>query len=146
MCCSPRGCRVGHDWVTELNQTGYRARTQTNVKNSLCIARTVFLKFLFMICASMFITKMSLYFSFLYCLLVFISLLNLPYFLVAWLVNNLLAIRETWVWSLGWENPLEKGKAPHSSILAWRIPQTVQSMGSKKVGPDWATFTFMPAL
>ena len=32
------------------------------------------------------------------------------------------AMRETWVWSLGWEDPLEKGKATHSSILAWRIP------------------------
>ena len=36
-----------------------------------------------------------------------------------------LAMRETWVQSLGWEDPLEKGKATHSSILAWRIPWTV---------------------
>ena len=35
------------------------------------------------------------------------------------------AMRETWVLSLGWEDPLEKGKATHSSILAWRIPWTV---------------------
>ena len=42
--------------------------------------------------------------------------------LVAQLVNNLPAMRETWVPSLGWEDPLEKGKATHSSILAWRIP------------------------
>ena len=35
------------------------------------------------------------------------------------------AMRETWVRSLGWEDPLEKGKATHSSILAWRIPWTV---------------------
>ena len=41
--------------------------------------------------------------------------------LVAQLVQNLLAIRETWVWSLGWEDPLEKGKATHSSVLVWRI-------------------------
>ena len=68
------------DW-TEPNQV--QSKNSTNVKNSLCIAGTIFLKFLFMICASMFIIKMSLYFSFLYCLLVFISLLNLPYFLVA---------------------------------------------------------------
>ena len=39
--------------------------------------------------------------------------------------------RETWVQSLGWEEPLEKGKATYSSILAWRIPWTVQSMGSQ---------------
>ena len=43
-------------------------------------------------------------------------------FLVAQLVKNLPAMRETWVRSLGWEDPLEKGTATHSSILAWRIP------------------------
>ena len=42
-------------------------------------------------------------------------------FLVAQLVKNLPAMQETWVQSLGWEDPLEKGKATHSSILAWRI-------------------------
>ena len=42
--------------------------------------------------------------------------------LVAQLVKNLPAMWETWVLSLGWEDPLEKGKATHSSILAWRIP------------------------
>ena len=45
--------------------------------------------------------------------------------LVAQLVENPPAMRETWVRSLGWEDPLEKGKATHSSILAWRIPWTV---------------------
>ena len=42
--------------------------------------------------------------------------------LVAQLVKNLPAMWETWVQSLGWEDPLEKGKATHSRILAWRIP------------------------
>ena len=41
------------------------------------------------------------------------------------LVKNLPAMWETWVRSLGWKDPLEKGKATHSSILAWRIPWTV---------------------
>ena len=41
---------------------------------------------------------------------------------VAQLVKNPPAIWKTWVRSLGWEDPLEKGKATHSSILAWRIP------------------------
>ena len=41
---------------------------------------------------------------------------------VAQLVKKPPAVRETWVQSLGWEDPLEKGKATHSSILAWRIP------------------------
>ena len=45
--------------------------------------------------------------------------------LVAQLVKNLPVMRETWVQSLGWEDPLEKGMATHSSILAWRIPWTV---------------------
>ena len=45
--------------------------------------------------------------------------------LVAQLVKNQPAMQETWVRSLDWEDPLEKGKATHSSILAWRIPRTV---------------------
>ena len=39
------------------------------------------------------------------------------------MVKNLPAMQETWVRSLGWEDPMEKGMATHSSILAWRIPQ-----------------------
>ena len=62
--------------------------------------------------------------------------------LVAQMVKNLPAMWETWVPSLGWEDALEKGKFTHSSILAWRIPWTVQSMGSQRVGHDWAAFTF----
>ena len=45
-------------------------------------------------------------------------------FLVAQLVKNMPAVQETWFWSLGWEDPLEKGKATHFSILTWRIPWT----------------------
>ena len=52
--------------------------------------------------------------------------------LVAQLKKNPPAMRKTWVWSLSWEDPLEKGKATHSSILAWRIPWTVESMGHKE--------------
>ena len=62
-------------------------------------------------------------------------------FVVAQLVKNLPAIWETWVLSLGWEDPLEEDKATHSSILAWRIPWTeelgrLQSMGSQRVRHD----------
>ena len=46
--------------------------------------------------------------------------------LVVQLVKNLPAMWETWIQSLGWEDPLEKGKATHSSILAWRSPWTVE--------------------
>ena len=49
------------------------------------------------------------------------------------MVKNPPAMRETWVQSLGWEDSLEKGIATHSSILAWRIPRTVQS---QRVGHD----------
>ena len=64
--------------------------------------------------------------------------------LAAQAVKNLPAMWETQVWSLGWENPLEKGMALHSSTPAWRIPWTekpggLQSMGSQRVGHDWAT-------
>ena len=62
--------------------------------------------------------------------------------LIGQFVKNPPAMQETWVRSLGWENPLEKGKAIHSSIPVWKIQQTVESMGSQRVGHDWATFTF----
>ena len=67
--------------------------------------------------------------------------------LVAQMVKNLPLVRNTWVQSLGWEDPLEKGMATHSSILAWRIPWTEEPgrlppMGSQKVGHDWVTNTF----
>ena len=45
--------------------------------------------------------------------------------LVAQLEKNLPAMQKTWVQSLGWEDPPEKGRPTHSSILAWRIPRTV---------------------
>ena len=54
--------------------------------------------------------------------------------LVAQLVKNPPAIQETWVRSLGWEDPLEKGMATHSSILAWRIPWTEEPSGATAHG------------
>ena len=48
---------------------------------------------------------------------------------VAQVIKNLPAIQEMWASSLGWEDPLEKGKATHSSILAWRIPWTEEPCG-----------------
>ena len=50
---------------------------------------------------------------------------------------------ETWVQSLGWEEPLEKGKATRSSILVYRIPWTVKPTGLQRVGHDWVAFTFI---
>ena len=70
---------------------------------------------------------------------------------MAWTVKNPLSVRETQVCFLGWEGPLEKGMATHSSILVWRIPWTeepgrLQSMGSgqsmqsQRIRHDWETF------
>ena len=66
---------------------------------------------------------------------------------LAQIVKNLPPMLETWVRSLGQEDPLEKGMVTHSSILASRIPWTeepggLQSMGLQRVGHDWATNTF----
>ena len=57
------------------------------------------------------------------------------------MVRNLPVMWKTWIRSLGWEDPLEKGMATHSSILTWIIPWTeepsgLQSMGSQRVGHD----------
>ena len=62
------------------------------------------------------------------------------------MIKNPPAMQETWVQSLGWEDPLEKRMATHSSIPAWRIPWTeepgrLQPMGWQRVGHDWATNT-----
>ena len=62
-------------------------------------------------------------------------------------LKRLPPMRETWVWSLGQEDPLEKEMVTHSSNLAWRIswtgkPGRLQSMGSQRVGHDWATSLF----
>ena len=60
-------------------------------------------------------------------------------FLMTQIVKNLLAKHETWVGSLGQEDPLEKEMVTHSSILAWRIPEEpgkLQSMGWQRLGHD----------
>ena len=54
--------------------------------------------------------------------------------LVAQFVENLPAMQETWVWFLGWEDPLEKEMAAHSNVLAWRIPWTEEPSESQTMG------------
>ena len=71
---------------------------------------------------------------------------SIPGSLVTQMVKNPPAMQETWVQSLGRDDPLEKGMATHSSILAWRIPWTegpsgLESRGSQRVGHDWVTNT-----
>ena len=73
-----------------------------------------------------------------YVLINTIKLINIHYltvraFLVAELVKNFPAMQEIWVQSLGWDDPLNKEMAIHSSILAWRIPWTVQPRGLKEL-------------
>ena len=64
------------------------------------------------------------------------------------MVKNLTAVQETWVQSLGQEDPLEKEMATHSSILAWRTPWTeesvrLQSMGLQSVTARWLQFSML---
>ena len=71
----------------------------------------------------------------------------LPGSLVAQMIKNLSSMWETWVRSLDWEDPMEKGMATHSSILAWGIPGTeepggLQSMGQQRVRHDGTTNIF----
>ena len=66
--------------------------------------------------------------------------------LVAQLIKNLPAMQETWVQSLGREDPLEKEKATHSSILAWRIPWTSGKELDTTEQLSLFTFTFLKAL
>ena len=54
--------------------------------------------------------------------------------LVALAVKNLPAVKETWFRSQGWEDPLEKGMATHSSILTWKIPWTEEPAGLQTIG------------
>ena len=73
-----------------------------------------------------------------------------PTSLVAQTVKNLPAMWETWVWSLGWEDALEKEMATHSSTLAWQIRWTeesggLKSMGSQRVRHNWVTNTLLTA-
>ena len=67
---------------------------------------------------------------------------------LAQMVKNPPAMQETWVRSVSWEDPLEKGMATHFSILAWSIPWTeepgrLQSMGLQRAGHDGVTFPFL---
>ena len=70
------------------------------------------------------------------------------YVLMVQAIKNPHAMQETWVWCLVWKDPLEKGMATHSSILASRIPWTeepggLQTLGLQRVGHDWVVNTFV---
>ena len=74
-------------------------------------------------------------------IIIYLAVKNVLTSLVAQMIKRLPTMRETQVRSLGWEDPLEKEMANHSSTLAWKIPWTeepgrLQSMGLQKVGHD----------
>ena len=69
-----------------------------------------------------------------FCLALYGSMAHLGASLVAQLVKNLPAVQETWVRSLGWEDPLEKEMATHASILTWKIPWTEEPGGLQFMG------------
>ena len=75
-------------------------------------------------------------------MLIYISIVLLWACLVAQRLKHLPAMQETWVRSLGREDPLEKEMATHSSILAWRIPWTEEPGGVKKSWTRLSDFTF----
>ena len=72
----------------------------------------------------------------------------LPYktraYLVAQMVKNLPAMQEIQVWSLGWEDPLEKGMATHSSTLTWKTPWTEEPGGLQSMGLQSDTIEWLP--
>ena len=107
--------RVGHDLATEQQMSGRRGYRTKGCRVRRVQASSfsqLYLKPIFMIIQLM---------------------LNFVCFvlasLVAQKVKNLPAMQETWVGSLGWDDPLEKGMATHFSILAWRIPWTEEPGG-----------------
>ena len=100
--------RVGHNWATELNWTQWHMMLNTT---SYAICYVLF-------------DEMSVH---VFCPVLIGSSVFLLFCLMCPLtqmVKNLPAMQETWVWSLGWEDPLEKGLSIHSRILVWRISWT----------------------
>ena len=88
-----------------------------------------------------YVKHMLIYFHILYIHIIHIYFIYIKASLVAQMVKNLPALQETWIQSLGQEDPLEKGMANHSSILAWKIPWTeepggLQSMVLQRVRHD----------
>ena len=71
----------------------------------------------------------------------YLSSTRLPWWL-RWQRSGLQCGRAGFSPWVGWEDPLEKGMATHSSILGWRIPWIIQPMGSQRVGHDWSAFTY----
>ena len=86
--------------------------------------------------------KLNLFYSYIFYNSYLLAWLYMASF-IAQLVKNPPAMQETLVWFLSQKDPLEKGKATHFNILAWRISWPIQSMWSQRVGHDWVTFTFL---
>ena len=119
-CCSPRGSKKS-DMIEQLNNWIQKAR----------FFLLLFVCFLSVIScwqvAGFFSTRCGIYRA----------------FLVVQMVKNLPAMQQTWVQSLGWEDPLEKGMAPHFSILPWRISWTVEYVRLKEKSRELITVSFL---
>ena len=130
--------RVGYDWATSLHNEDEYLFTWLRGYSCLifCEMSCLNLLSIFYVFGGNFLT--DLWSHYIFCQP------GKPASLVAQMVKRLPAMWETQVWSLSWDNPLEKEMATCSSILTWKIPWTekpgrLQSMGSQRVGHDWAT-------
>ena len=98
------------------------------------------------------ITLLSAFWSYvghIYIIFIHIYTFIVPYLSSCTVAHNASAMRETWVWSLGWEDLLEEGMATHSSILPGESPWTeepggLQSTGLQRIGHDWSTKHISP--
>ena len=105
-------------WWAMVHRMGHKELDTTEATEQACMQ--VFL--IMASCLYLFITILRIYLVQDYPVLYMIMVMLNQASLVAQMVKNPLAMQEIWVRSLGWEDTLEKGMAPHSSILAWRIP------------------------
>ena len=145
--CSMGSRRVGHDWVTLLYFPLLCMKSSLDISNFLeefisLSQSIVFLYFFALMDEEGFL--ISPCYSLELCIQMSISFLFSFDFLVAQTVKCLPAMRETRVWSQGWEDPLEKEMAACSSFLGRNIPwmeeaSSLQSMWSQRVRQDWAT-------
>ena len=136
--------RVGHDWSDTA------AAAAEHIEGTPHKLRFVESKFLVLnwnivdlqYCVSFKCTAKWISFTYMHCFMY--TYTQYMASLVAQSGKNLLAVQETRVQSLGWEDPLEKEMASHSSILAWKIPWIMEpgrllSMGLQRLRHDWAT-------
>ena len=126
-------------WLSSFLNTSYWWRYPSPIEYSWILVvylLTLYVEVYFLVLYFVLLVYVSVFMLMLYCFN-WVSL-------VAQMVKNPPAMQKTWVQSLSWEDPLEKGMATHFSILAWRIPKIeepggLQSMGLQRIRHDWVT-------